>query len=95
MKNTQHTPGKWVACPPDDSSPYWEIEDEYGHTATVYGEDIPCSWAEANARLIAAAPELLDALKEIVRIGETEAFDVQARDNMTNWARAALAKLNN
>jgi hypothetical protein len=45
------------------------------------GEDV----AEANARLIAAAPDLLAALQEVVAIADrkTDAFD---------RARAALAK---
>jgi hypothetical protein len=39
-----------------------EVHDGYGHTATVWGEpDV----ALANARLIAAAPELLAALREV------------------------------
>jgi len=58
-----HTEGPWWACPPDADSGNWEVEDGYGHTATVYGDDDP---AAANARLIAAAPDLLAALKRLV-----------------------------
>ena len=54
-----HTPGPWWACPPDEDSQYWEVEDGFGHTATVYGDDSP---AKFNARLIASAPELLESL---------------------------------
>jgi hypothetical protein len=54
-----HTEGPWWACPPDADSDHWEVEDGYGHTATVYGDGEP---AAANARLIAAAPDLLTAL---------------------------------
>jgi hypothetical protein len=57
-----HTDGPWWACPPDEDSENWEIEDGYGHTATVYGDDEP---AAANARLMAAAPDLLAALDSI------------------------------
>jgi hypothetical protein len=56
----RHTDGPWWACPPDEDSENWEIEDGYGHTATVYGDDEP---AAANARLMAAAPDMLAALK--------------------------------
>ena len=53
-------PQEWTAYPPDSDSGNWEIEDEYGHTATVYGEG---EMAKSIAMLIAAAPELLEALK--------------------------------
>jgi hypothetical protein len=65
-----HTPGPWWACPPDTDSGNWEVEDGYGHTATVYGDDVP---AAANASLIAAAPEMLAALKR--RAERRDAFD--------------------
>jgi hypothetical protein len=65
-----HTPGPWWACPPDTDSGNWEVEDGYGHTATVYGDDVP---AAANASLIAAAPELLATLKR--RAERRDAFD--------------------
>lgn len=46
--------------------------------------------AEANARLIAAAPDLLAALQEYVRdFGDNEDCDSQA---MAAKARAAIAK---
>jgi hypothetical protein len=55
-----HTPGPWCAYAPDeDSDGHWEVNDPYGRTATVYGNEE----GAANARLIAAAPELLAALK--------------------------------
>lgn len=57
-----HTPGPWTAYTPNDGSEYWEVYDCYGHTATVYGDD---DEAADNARLIAAAPAMLDALMEI------------------------------
>ena len=61
---SQATPGEWTAYPPGqatDPSDHWEIEDEFGHTATVYGEGPE---AAANARLMAAAPRLRDALHD-------------------------------
>lgn len=65
-----HTDGPWWACPPDEDSENWEIEDGYGHTATVYGDDEP---AAANARLMAAAPDLLAASRlanqELIDLG--------------------------
>lgn len=48
-------------------------------------DEVPWDTADANARLIAAAPELLEALKGILRVADrkTDEFDA---------ARAAIAK---
>ena len=59
------TPGPWVAVyrkPRTEYDPSWEVEDGTGRTATVYGEGAE---AEANARLIAAAPDLLALVREV------------------------------
>jgi hypothetical protein len=58
---SKHTPGPWHVK--RDNGIY--AKDRYiglsleGH---LYGSDLPC---ETNARLMAAAPELLEALKEL------------------------------
>ena len=46
--------------------------------------------AEANARLIAAAPELLEALQNM--LGLTEASDYMGVGEIEQQARAAIAK---
>lgn len=61
----QHTPGPWEFSREDvENKPNYHfiIEDTKGERviATVHGND-----GEANARLIAAAPELLEALKAL------------------------------
>ena len=56
---SKHTPGPWTVDRVEmPSGPLWTIHSEAtpGLLADV--------WREPNARLIAAAPELLDALKE-------------------------------
>jgi hypothetical protein len=58
-----HTPGPWWV--EDSDHPMGEgreVYDGFGRTASVYGDTLT---AEANARLIAAAPELLAALREV------------------------------
>jgi hypothetical protein len=57
---TQHTPGDWHV---ESHDHFYKVCDEQGVTIA----DIPIQpldpqeWAEANARLIAGAPALLDA----------------------------------
>jgi len=53
----------------------------------------PKAEKQANARLIAAAPDLLDALRELTIAAEAAGWDVDA-DNapILKAARAALAK---
>jgi hypothetical protein len=94
-KYTQHTPGPWII----DS--IGQVTDRSGRiiVVTVSGHNIPNpaypkgsfhylaedDGGEANARLIAAAPDLLDAL-EIIASGNTYP------DDMVEIAREAIAK---
>ena len=71
--NTKHTPAPWTK----DLEPY---ESKFGrkrYTIQVYKKELHClavvssvnkEEAEANAKLIAAAPELLEALTEYVNL---------------------------
>lgn len=64
MTNNKHTRGPWVAVP-DWTYDRLEIRDKDGRRIAICMRDFPMSAAEhdANARLIAAAPELLAALE--------------------------------
>ncbi len=72
MKNEQkHTPGHWVYHILDNQLPVVFTDDEDGITIcqlydenTRMGENAENN--EANAKLIAAAPELLEALKDVL-----------------------------
>ena len=63
---TKHTPGPWTAEPPSEREyrRCWSIwpTDASGHVAHI----TQSSRDESNARLIAAAPELLDALRLVL-----------------------------
>src|SRR4051812_37585185 len=74
-----HTPGPWLA-EADDSSVFDSEGREVADCLTFpfAGEE-----AEANARLIAAAPELYEALKALIVLSDSAAWDK---------AFAALAK---
>ena len=83
MKTTLHTPGPWaisgiyhsIFIAPDDG--------KSGGLAKVFG----CGPnAEANARLIASAPDMFDALQDIC-----DAFEDQD-STLMDQCRAALAK---
>jgi hypothetical protein len=86
---TNHTPGPWVA---ERNSHYWHIRPVSG-TPPFIGdvcasnpEDADSGLQEANARLVAAAPELLEALKNLVSI---PAFNVLLRVNGGHQLRKA------
>ena len=73
MSKTKHTPGPWRYWPCKDGSfnslnDYMQIASGHDHVARV----IISSTTEADMRLIAAAPELLEALQELSRyfVGE-------------------------
>lgn len=86
MSQTMHAPGPWIAChDPDDGGEY-AIQAANGiHVALTIGNT---RTERANAYLIAAAPELLAALKETLMLLET--FSPQGA--AVESARAAIAK---
>jgi phage tail tube protein FII len=62
MANQKHTQGKWIVRTPNNSKQV--ITSENGMIATIevpFGTDE----AEANAKLIASAPEMLEGLIEL------------------------------
>lgn len=98
MNEPKHTPGPWYIGPNktqvyDKNVWYDENWIRYGETPNMIIDIEPAN--PANARLIAAAPELLEALQNIVGIyndsdrwtqgDEPEPVEIQA-------ARAAIAK---
>lgn len=72
-----HTPGPWTAIPPINEPGHylqtWGVtaeSDPEAVIASVNGlpdEDIDFSVVEADARLIAAAPDILEALEQMLR----------------------------
>lgn len=92
----KHTPGPWVI----DANPFevW-ISKGPGHGLVCHCAPYcpPSPNSEqgqefvANARLIAAAPELLEALKGILEIGKRDTTNPKY-DGYYETARAAIAK---
>lgn len=98
MSKAQHTPGPWhvVTCVEDDPTTRY-IDDAPGedgergyYLAEVEHYDL--QELEANARLIAAAPELLEALERIVSINGSTKGAQSLVDEFKHIARAAIAK---
>ena len=92
-----HTPGPWKAEPNFRSSG-WFVDQPTGarRIALVNERDasIERPECEANARLIAAAPELLEALKDVHRFlnEEPTARTLQQKMTIDAVVRAAIAK---
>ena len=87
-----HTQGPWTV----DGAVATENLDvlgEGGRVAMLDCDDIDADTLEANARLIAAAPELLTALQDIVDAYQNH-FDAMpvAWQTYDNIARAAITK---
>lgn len=91
MSTTKHTPGPWEAevRTPIGITYVWQGGTENA-IAKVYAGVIED--AEANARLIAAAPELLDALQSLLARVSSDIIANQCWHEEQRAARAAIAK---
>ena len=102
---TQHTPGPWRVILDDTGGQFtgWpsvsasdELDCSIVHRAGFkqeYWGDLSQREAIANARLIAAAPELLTALEPFVLANSSEEFvTLVVRSNDIKNARAAITK---
>lgn len=89
MSAATFTPGPWVASPFTVRDRLNQIE--VADCVTERNQTLPLDEREANARLIAAAPELLEALLFIVNDAEP-GEDAQLTVEGYNRACAAIAK---
>lgn len=86
--NTKHTPGPWWV---DDNGCVAAGHGDTYETIAIMHDWQGDSEREANARLIAAAPELLEALRAVLdEIDENECG--QSLSVRIGKARAAIAK---
>ena len=91
MSKQNYTPGPWAF---DSAHDQVIVESGFGNVAIAetYGED----W-EANARLIAAAPEMLEALQLVVERLSTYVHKMNVKNNFhekvaMEAARTAIMK---
>lgn len=64
----KHTPGPWIVRHMENAVRKWPVIINEARTIQI-AEMINAEYAEANARLIAAAPKLLEALKALCERG--------------------------
>ncbi len=92
MTNTKHTPGTWAV----ERATGENGVGQYHVTPCSGDEDYGCIYSEADARLIAAAPDLLAALTEAHALLEYAAeceFDFgEGFTQAMEQNRAAIAK---
>ena len=99
--NVQHTPGPWKAA---RNKSYWEVvvpwPEQTLDEADEYSPSVAYAWggteqqAEANASLIAAAPDLLVALQALFALPEYDGTKVTSlhRISVKEKVRAAISK---
>ena len=99
MTKTAHTPGPWEVAYLDHNGQR-VVRAEHIEVCTCWHHSVGSieKEMEVNARLIAAAPELLEALKkiiarhsELVCSGDCGFWDVEDEEEM-KLARAAISK---
>jgi hypothetical protein len=83
---SKHTPGPWEARW-SERGQYWFIDHEQGGEGYTLTK-LNCE--EANARLIAAAPELLELARQIVLAAEQDEGEIPS--DIVAGAKAAIAK---
>lgn len=87
MSETKHTPGPWMVKHAGSADEIWS---DRGMVAEVslypHGGQI----AGANSRLVAAAPELLEALDMLADAVESDRYELSLE--RATRARAAIAK---
>ena len=86
----ERTPKPWVASEPCSSEFY--VDEWYVDRAGEDVASIAIVNGEANARLIAAAPEILTALEQLLTLDDPTLFiDIETAQRFDD-ARAAIAK---
>jgi hypothetical protein len=94
MTQTQHTPGPWSVYEGQafDLERQIVISDETA-TKVLAAIDHDTDEDEANARLMAAAPQLLEACEEgLAFVAGADPLDRHAWEQMAATFRAAIAK---
>jgi hypothetical protein len=98
----KHTPGPWtvtnadhVGEPTEDPSmpPYWFIDGGKCHAHESRGFHVSAYMKEADARLIAAAPELLEACQIVLAYLDKLEFGIEDNDPLREIRQRCHAPL--
>lgn len=99
---SKHTPGPWTLQPCEaHSEDGRDIAEVRGGDRIIFSEEVVDAECLANAKLIAAAPDLLDALTdtldslEYVRANHPDVSGCGVREERIEKAKAAIAKATN
>jgi len=98
MDKTKHTPGPWKVEWPFEGGALITADDGHGELAQVktrYSKTNNLEEAEANARLIAAAPDLLEAICDLeLRMTQAAlASGIGPRKNHTDFLLGELGRM--
>jgi len=91
MSGVKHTPGPWLTqWEHDGDESIWSRDGGMHMIATCHAEDDRVIPAKANARLIAAAPDLLEAGAELQAARKAQKLSPSA-ENLSRVRRASDA----
>ena len=89
----EHTPGPWEV---DYGVTRVEVHESGGKMVFIVPRDDaygrPFAETQANTRLLCAAPDLLTALKDVLRIAKAASIGVSGNAERIRKAEAAIAK---
>ena len=83
---TQHTPGPWKL----NKSP---MGATFVMSTEGWVAELSILNSEANARLIAASPEMLECLRRIFDLADESAKGIDGYEQIAEWSRNLLAKV--
>ena len=90
---TSHTPGPWDDCSKNETGETIRIFAKSHYIGSIGNSDDPAEQTAANARLIAAAPELLALAQSFVAWSERSALNARIKGGeLLSMARAGIAK---
>ena len=91
MKKSHHTPGPWEALE-TRSTGWYEIEQsrKYNTIGAAYGNGKTVKQNAANGSLMAAAPDMYEALKNLLEIGKRDLTNEKYNEYFVA-AKAAIA----
>lgn len=94
MTQSKHTPGPWKAVPEGSGSwTIYPVDGPRDGIVTSFGQYRDRENKEADARLIAAAPDLLEALKGYIALRDQKLAIKYSDENTSEVEKAAIRKV--